>query len=122
MQVEAHRLPAIWRAIAAINLISLGAVLVFRIGFTLPESEYAHRIVTYDHGFIRRALIGEIYSWFLDRVPLWLVNLESLLTILVALWLGWLVFRRLVRTPPLQRLAIACLLFGSPSLFKNFAG
>jgi len=41
MRVASNQLASVWRAIAAINLISLGAVLIFRIGFTLPAREAA---------------------------------------------------------------------------------
>jgi hypothetical protein len=111
-----------YSVLAGLNIVSAGILVSYHAGFTTPYSEYAHRLVNYDHGFIRRAFVGEIYSIFVERVPLWAVNSEGFLAVLSAIFLGWCVFTRTVQVARPQKLAMACFVFGSPFLFKNFLG
>lgn len=115
------RLRAAYSAIAALN-VAVVAVLTWERLFDLPIREYSHRLVSYRYGFIRRGLVGEVYSWFLDRVPVWLVNVEGLVAVAVAVVIGIVLFRRVVQARPMERMALACFVFGSPFLFKNLVG
>jgi hypothetical protein len=112
----------IYKAIAALNVVSASILLAVHFAFQTRDSEYAHRLVSYDHGLIRRALVGEIYSLFVSRVSPWQVDMEGFVSVAVAICLGWLVFTRTVRVGPAHKLAIACFVFGSPFLFKNYLG
>jgi hypothetical protein len=112
----------IYRAIAVLNVVSASVLLAFHFGFQTRDSEYAHRLVRYDHGLIRRGLVGEIYSLFASRVPPWAVDIEGFVTVAVAICLGWIVFTRTFRIVVTQKIAIACFVFGSPFLFKNYLG
>jgi hypothetical protein len=118
----ATKTAAIYKAIAGINVVSIVALAAYRIGFTTSYSEYVHRAVSYDHGWVCRGLVGEIYSWFTSVVPETVFHFEALLTWFVSLGLGGLLFHRMFRLRQSDNLAIACLLFGSPLLFKNFLG
>lgn len=111
-----------YRLALLVNFLALVVVLVHRSAWPLPDSEYVHRLVTYEHGLIRRGLIGEIYSWFADLVSPWAVRIEGFAAIVVALVLYAAIFARTYRAPPLETLVLACFLFGSPLLFKNFVG
>jgi hypothetical protein len=119
---SATKMVAIYRTIAGINLVSIVVLLIYRIGCSASYSEYVHRAVNYDHGFVRRGLVGEIYSWFVTVVREPVFHLEALLTCAAALGLGGLLFQRAMRLKQPERLAFACLVFGSPLLFKNFLG
>lgn len=112
----------IYKAIAAISFVSAGFLLAYHLGLQRRDSEYAHRLVNYEHGLIRRGLIGEIYSLFVSKVPPWAVDLEAFVTVVVAACLGWAVFTRTFRIGAAQKLALACFVFGSPFLFKNYLG
>jgi hypothetical protein len=112
----------IYKAIAAISFVSAGLLLAFHVGLQRRDSEYAHRLVNYEHGLIRRGLIGEIYSLLVSKVPPWAVDLEAFVTVVAAACLGWAVFTRTFRVAPAQKLALACFVFGSPFLLKNYLG
>jgi hypothetical protein len=112
----------IYKAIAVLNVVSASVLLAVHFAFQTRDSEYAHRLVSYDHGLIRRGLVGEIYSLFVSRVSPWAVDVEGFVTVMVAIFLGWMVFTRTFRVVPAQKLAIACFVFGSPFLFKNYLG
>jgi len=74
-----------WRALIAINVIVIvvsAAVKSTDVGST----PYAHLLIDYHHfGFVKRALVGEIVSLFMDKVPpsmvLWLGGSAIALTI-----------------------------------------
>ena len=112
----------VYRIALWINLLALAVITIHRAAWPLPDSEYVHRLVSYEHGLIRRGLVGEIYSWFTDLVPPWAVRLEGFTAILVALGLYAAIFARTYRTGRLETLVLGCFLFGSPLLFKNFVG
>ncbi|MBX9990782.1 hypothetical protein, partial [Phreatobacter oligotrophus] len=86
------------------------------------DSEYVHRLVNYDLGLIRRALIGEVYSRLTSVVHPATVKIEGIGAVLVAGALFAVVFRRAFPVSSFERFAAACFLFGSPLLFKNFVG
>ncbi|CEJ15146.1 hypothetical protein BN1110_05482 [bacterium YEK0313] len=112
----------VYRLALWVNLLALAVVTIHRSAWPLPDSEYVHRLVSYEHGLIRRGLVGEIYSWFTDLVPPWAVRIEGFAAILAALALYATIFARTYRTRQLETLVLACFLFGSPLLFKNFVG
>jgi hypothetical protein len=112
----------IYKAIAVLNVVSASVLLAVHFAFQTRDSEYAHRLVSYGHGLIRRALVGEIYSLFVSRVSPWMVDTEGFVTVAIAIGLGWMVFSRTFRVAAAQKLAIACFVFGSPFLFKNYLG
>src|SRR5215467_10909213 len=61
-----------WRLLLAVNIAVVIGVFLHKI--TLPPYvPYIHLLVDYHFGFIKRALIGEIVSLFVARVPVWLV-------------------------------------------------
>ncbi|MGL4290945.1 MAG: hypothetical protein ACRCVA_31640 [Phreatobacter sp.] len=119
---SANAATATYRTILLINLVAFAVVVIHRCATPLPDSEYVHRLVSYEHGLIRRGLVGEIYSWFTDRISPWVVRIEGFLAIGVAAGLYAAVFTRTYRVKSLETLVLACFLFGSPLLFKNFVG
>ncbi|MBN8944430.1 MAG: hypothetical protein J0H01_33290 [Rhizobiales bacterium] len=102
--------------------MAFAVVIIHRCVTPLPDSEYVHRLVSYEHGLIRRGLVGELYSWFTSRVSPWAVRIEGFLAIAVAAALAMMIFARTYRVRPLETLVLGCFLFGSPLLFKNFIG
>jgi hypothetical protein len=94
------------------------ALLVVKI-FSIPRIQYIHLLVTYDFGVIKRAMIGELLSFFRPKV-----GFVDVFVLGVAMWLSTLitylfVFRKTFgfseRTFPLLAM-ILC----SPFFFKNF--
>lgn len=121
-QTLSPRLAAtLYRAIVLVAVIST-ALLVWDRLWDMPEREYAHRLVSYEFGPIRRALIGALYHLVAQKVSVLAVTIEGLLTVAIAAVLGAVLFRRLFPVASLERLALACFVFGSPFLFKNFVG
>lgn len=112
----------VYRSILLICLVAFAVVIAHRCLTPLPDSEYVHRLVSYEHGLIRRGLVGELYSWFTVQVSPWAVRIEGFLAIAVAAVLYAAIFARTYRIRPLETLVLACFLFGSPLLFKNFIG
>ncbi|QCI64292.1 hypothetical protein [Phreatobacter stygius] len=115
-------LVSVYRMIVLINLLAFAVVVAHRCVTPLPDSEYVHRLVTYEQGLIRRGLIGEIYSWFTHLVSPWAVRIEGFLAIAVAGTLFAAIFVRTYRLKFPEALVLGCFLFGSPLLFKNFVG
>lgn len=111
----------VW-GIAGLCLAGFAVIILHRCLTPVPASEYVHRLVTYDDGLIRRALVGEVYSWFMSAVPQWVIRIEAFVFVAVALGLFAMVFRRLFPGRGADTLLIACFLIGSPLLFKNFVG
>lgn len=110
------------RGIAGLCFAGFAVIILHRCLTPVPASEYVHRLVTYDDGLIRRALVGEIYSWFLPAVPQWVIRVEAFAFVAIALGLFAMLFRRLLPGRGADTLLIACFLVGSPLLFKNFIG
>ncbi len=110
------------RGIVVLCLAGFAVVILHRCVTPIPDSEYVHRLATYADGFIRRALVGEIYSWFLPAVPPSLVRIEGLAVVALSLGLFAVLFRKLLPGRGVDIVLIACFLIGSPLLFKNFIG
>ena len=80
---------------------------------------YAHYLVSYEFGLIKRGLVGEIASLFLAKV-----NYHHVLFVGLALWLITLatyleVFRRTF-TFSRRTFPLLAMILGSPFFFKNF--
>lgn len=113
---------ATYIGVACVNTGAFAVILLHRWLTPLPGSEYIHRLVTYEDGFLRRALVGDIYGRVTGQVASWMVLVEGLVAVAVCMGLAALVFRRTIRGRQADVLAVACLIFGSPLLFKNFIG
>jgi hypothetical protein len=108
-----------WQWLLAINSAILAALFLYKLLFHFPGIEYAHLLVDYHFGFIRRALIGSAIGLFTDRVPVTLVFALGLAVWLAALALFVMLhqrtFGRISETLPLF-----VFVFGSPFFLKNF--
>ncbi|AVO46100.1 hypothetical protein [Phreatobacter cathodiphilus] len=113
---------AAYLGVACVNAIAFAIVVMHRWLTPLPGSEYVHRLVTYEGGLLRRALVGDIYARFTDQVAPWVVRVEGMVAVAVCFGLAMLLFRRCIRGRQADVFALGCLIFGSPLLFKNFIG
>jgi hypothetical protein len=113
---------ATYLGVVAVNVGAFAVIVLHRWLTPLPGSEYIHRLVTYEDGFLRRALVGDIYGRVTDHVASWMVLVEGMVEVAICMTLALLVFRRTIRGRQADVLAVACLIFGSPLLFKNFIG
>jgi len=111
-----------YRMVAGLALASFVLITAVKLAEPLAETEYVHRLVSYDLGLIRRGLVGEVYSYLTSAVHPVAVKAEGLVAVLVAGALFAVVFLRAFPVASLERLAAACFIFGSPLLFKNFVG
>jgi hypothetical protein len=91
----------------------------YRIAVDVQFLPYPHFLVDYSFGFVRRGLVGAITALVLPRVPITAVFVFGIVSVLTALGLYLLLFRRDFgfsrRTLPLL-----VLVAGSPFFFKNF--
>jgi hypothetical protein len=103
----------------ALDACICGYILLDAIIRRYPGIEYDYLLVTYRFGLIKRALIGELLSHVLDKVPLSAVYVIGGGVWLVALAAFLLLVRRCfgLRRETLPLLAFTA---GSPFLFKNF--
>lgn len=111
-----------YRIVAGLAVASFVLITTIKLAEPLAETEYVHRLVSYDLGLIRRGLVGEAYSSLTNAVHPVMVKAEGLVAVLVAGALFAAVFLRAFPVASLERLAAACFIFGSPLLFKNFVG
>lgn len=108
-----------WIAMIAANAAVMIAALLFRYMYG-ENDQYAHLLVNYHDGFLKRALIGEIVSLvFSPTVPIWLVYGLGTAVWLAALLLFLKAFRRIVGFSE-QALPMFVLMFASPAFLKNF--
>ena len=61
-----------WQLMLGVNVAVLVGDLIFKITLK-PYVPYLHLLADYHFGFTKRALIAELVSLFIDKVPLWLV-------------------------------------------------
>jgi len=80
---------------------------------------YPHFLVDYSFGFTRRALIGQIVSFFYPQVPITVVFVSATITLVCAIALYLLLFRRDFGFTRAS-LPLLVLIVGSPFFFKNF--
>ncbi len=110
-----------WRwMLAADAAIALAGILYTVLVDSPRFPGYMHLLVTYHFGFVRRALIGTIVSWFTDSVPLWYVYAIAIAAWLVALVLFVAAFRKIFGFKD-ENFPLFVFLIGSPFFFKNFA-
>ena len=60
-----------WRGLIAVNVIVIFGHLAYKLHDNLPGLAYAHLLVDYHFGFIKRGLVGAAMSLAFDRVPQW---------------------------------------------------
>jgi hypothetical protein len=112
-------LPFRWRAMLATNISLLIGVSIFRT--TRPVYyPYIHLLVDYHFGFTKRALIGELVSLFLHKVPISLVFVISGSALIITAGLFIELFRRTFGFNE-EHFPLFVLLTGSPFFLKNFA-
>jgi hypothetical protein len=110
-----------WRWMLAADLVIAVAGIVYTVLIDSPRFPgYMHLLVTYHFGFVRRALIGTIISWFTDTVPLWYVYALAIVAWIVALVLFVAAFRKVFGFAE-KNVPLFVFLVGSPFFFKNFA-
>jgi hypothetical protein len=110
-----------WRWMLALDAgIAIGGLL-FTLFLDSPRyDQYMQLLVTYHFGFIRRALIGEIISWFTDVVPLWYVYAIAIAAWIVTLILFVATFAKIFGFSQ-KNFPLFVFLAGSPFFLKNFA-
>lgn len=80
---------------------------------------YTHLLVTYHFGFVRRALVGTVLSWFTEVVPLWYVYAIGTAAWIATLILFVAAFRKVFGFDE-KKFPLFVFLIGSPFFFKNF--
>lgn len=106
----------------ALLIAGVATIVLFALKFSRPPSQlaYSHLLVSYEFGFMRRALIGEILSWFKTQIDPSDVFVLGTAMWLLALGLYVAVLRRL-RLSSIKSWAIfLCFTLGSPLFLKNF--
>jgi hypothetical protein len=110
-----------WRWMLAVNCIIAPAALLYTVFVDSPRFPgYMHLLVTYHFGFVRRALVGSILSWFTNAVPFWYVYAIAIAAWIVTLILFVAVFRKVFGFRP-ENFPLFVFVIGSPFFFKNFA-
>jgi len=121
LQLQYRALNAPWRWMLAANIVIAPAAILYTVFVDSPRFPgYMHLLVTYHFGFVRRALVGTIVSWFTDTVPFWYVYAIAIAAWLVALVLFVAAFRKIFGFKD-ENFALFVFLVGSPFFFKNFA-
>jgi len=104
----------------AVDVVIVQAAFLYTIFVDTPRRpQYMHLLVTYHFGFVRRALVGAIVSWFTDSVPLWSVYVLGIAAWIVTLILFIAAFRKVFGFSE-KTFALFVFLVGSPFFFKNF--
>jgi hypothetical protein len=120
-EVRYRALNGPWRWMLAADIVIAPAAILYTVFVDSPRFPgYMHLLVTYHFGFIRRALVGTIVSWFTDTVPLWYVYAIAIAAWLVALVLFVAAFRKIFGFKE-ENFPLFVFLVGSPFFFKNFA-
>jgi hypothetical protein len=110
-----------WRWMLALNCIIAPAALLYTVLVDSPRYPgYMHLLVTYHFGFVRRALVGTVLSWFTDAVPFWYVYAIAIAAWIVTLVLFVAAFRKVFGFKP-ENFPLFVFVIGSPFFFKNFA-
>jgi hypothetical protein len=110
-----------WRWMLAVDALIAPAGILYTVFVDSPRFPgYMHLLVTYHFGFLRRALIGTIVSWFTDTVPMWYVYALAIVAWIVALALFVAAFRKIFGFKD-ENFPLFVFLVGSPFFFKNFA-
>ena len=110
-----------WRRMLGLDCVIAPAVLLYTVFIDSPRYPgYMHLLVTYHFGFVRRAFIGSVLSWFTDSVPLWSVYAIAIAAWVVTLGLFVAAFRKVYGFKP-ENFPLFVFVVGSPFFFKNFA-
>ena len=110
-----------WRWMFALDCIIAPAALLYTVFVDLPRYPgYMHLLVTYHFGFVRRALVGTVLSWFTDAIPFWYVYAIAIAAWIVTLVLFVAAFRKVFGFKP-ENFPLFVFVIGSPFFFKNFA-
>jgi hypothetical protein len=110
-----------WRWMLAIDFVIALGGLVYTVFVDSPRyADYMQLLVTYHFGFVRRALVGTIVSWFTDAVPLWYIYAIGIAAWIVTLILFVAAFRKVFGFHE-KNFPLFVFLAGSPFFFKNFA-
>jgi hypothetical protein len=110
-----------WRWMLAVDCIIAPVALFYTVFVDSPRYPgYMHLLVTYHFGFVRRALVGTVLSWFTDAIPFWYVYAIAIAAWIVTLVLFVAVFRKVFGFKP-ENFPLFVFVIGSPFFFKNFA-
>src|SRR5262249_44345538 len=110
-----------WRWMLALDCVIAPAALLHTVFLDSPRYPgYMHLLVTYRFGFVRRALVGTVLSWFTDAIPFWYVYAVAIAAWIVTLVLFVAVFRKVFGFRP-ENFPLFVFVVGSPFFFKNFA-
>jgi hypothetical protein len=107
-----------WRLMLAVNVAVVAGVFLYKIRLP-PYVPYIHLLVDYHFGFTKRALIGELVSLFISKVPVWLVFALSGTVWLITAGLFIKLFRRTFGFDD-AHLPLFVFMAGSPFFLKNF--
>jgi hypothetical protein len=113
-----RRNPAI-SCMLAVDVIIAGILIYNKINFHVADLEYMHLLVTYQFGFLKRALAGAIVSLFVEKVPVYYVYAIGLTAWVATLVLYIVLFLATFGRRPDRGLLFAFIV-GSPFFFKNF--
>jgi hypothetical protein len=110
-----------WRWMLAIDFVIAVCGLLYSVFLdTRHLVLYVQFLVTYHFGFIRRALVGTVVSWFTDIVPFWYVYAIAVAAWILTLILFIAAFRKVFGFSE-RKLPLFAFMAGSPFFFKNFA-
>ncbi len=108
-----------WRRLIVINIGIFVCYTIYKLSRDFLSLPYIHFLVDYHFGFTRRALVGAVTSFFLDKIPPWLPWATGLTAIAITIALYVKLFQKTFgfskATAPLF-----VFLAGSPFFFKNF--
>jgi hypothetical protein len=113
-----RRNPAI-SCMLAVDVIIAVTLIYNKINFHVADLEYMHLLVTYQFGFLKRALAGAIISLFVEKVPVYYVYAIGLTAWVATLVLYIILFLATFGRRPDRGLLFAFIV-GSPFFFKNF--
>ncbi len=107
-----------WRRMIVAKLVIVAILFAYKTQH-YPYMGYQHLLVDYHWGFIKRALIGTIWSSVFPKVPIWAVFFTGGLVIVIAFVLFLLVFRRTFGFDE-KHLPLFVFTACSPMVFANF--
>jgi len=113
---EANR---IWRWMLAIDCAIVPALFFYKLFYSAPQIGYIHLLATYHFGFARRALVGTIVSWFINRVPIWYVYAIGGAAWIATVIMFVVAFRKIFGLSE-KTFSLFVFMIGSPFFFKNF--
>jgi hypothetical protein len=103
----------------AIDVVIAAILIYFKFKAHPANVEYMHLLVTYQFGFMKRALVGTVVSFFAQKVPIYFVYAIGLTVWLLTLILYVALFFRSLGCHK-DRALLFVFIVGSPFFFKNF--